>query len=137
MMHNTTSFKEMNSRRDANNRSVSRHSRPSSQNSMNGTYQSLAFNGVGIANKHLVCACNGSQQYQQVALKEELKTKNALLGHLREKLEHKIQKIIDLKNQLKKERDAEAQKRKHQQYKESIGKLEKEFNVQVIKSTKQ
>jgi hypothetical protein len=59
-MHNTTSFKEMNSRRDTNNRSVSRHSRPSSQNSMNGTYQSLAFNGVGIGNKHLVCACNGS-----------------------------------------------------------------------------
>lgn len=65
-------------------------------------------NGTGGLNKHLACACNGSYQYQQVALKEELKTKTALLNQLREKLEHKVQKIIDLKNQLKRERDAEA-----------------------------
>ena len=47
-----------------------------------------------------------------------------------------MRKIIDLKHQLKRERDKEQQKRQHHMFKESVIKLEKDYNLLVIKNTK-
>lgn len=47
-----------------------------------------------------------------------------------------MKKIIELKYQLKKERDQEYKKRQHYMFKDSIVKLEKDYNVLVIKNTK-
>ncbi len=44
--------------------------------------------------------------------------------------------MIELKEQLKREREEEARKRQHFKYTDSIRKLEKEYNLQVILNSK-
>lgn len=74
------------------------------------------------------CVCNGNQLFQQKHLKDEIKDKNAIIKRMREQLEHKMKKIIELKYQLKRERDKDFKVRQHLMFKDSIVKLEKDYN---------
>eukprot|EP00347_Sterkiella_histriomuscorum_P009617 403340524 len=85
---------------------------------------------------HQQCVCNGNLLFQHKHLKEEIKDKNSIINRIREQLEYKMKKIVELKYQLKKERDKEHKKRQHYMYKDSIVKLEKDYNLLVIKNTK-
>lgn len=71
---------------------------------------------------------------KQSSHNEEIKVKNAIIARLREQLEHKMKKILELKNLLRQEKDAQHQHTKSNQYKEALIKLEREMNVVAIKN---
>lgn len=62
-------------------------------------------------------------------MKVQLKNQAAMITKLREQLEHRVKRVIELKAELMKERDANGVKRKHIEFQTAITRLEKEFNA--------
>lgn len=61
-------------------------------------------------------------------MKVQLKNQAAIISKLREQLEHRVKRVIELKAELAKERDLNGMKRRHMEFQTSISRLEKEFN---------
>jgi chromosome segregation ATPase len=81
--------------------------------------------------------CEGfSTSLKNPSLLEELKVKQTIIARLREQLEHKIKQVLQLKLQIKQEREVNYQKRASEKYREDLVSLKHDYNVLVVKNAR-
>lgn len=92
-------------------------------------------------NRHLNGGCCSHSKDFTVPLKQtsaldELKVKTAMINRLREQLEHKLKKILLLKEELRAEREDTLKTASIKKIQESLVKMEHDYNASVVRNNK-
>lgn len=73
---------------------------------------------------------------KQTTALDELKVKTAMINRLREQLEHKLKKILLLKEELRAEREDTLKTASIKKIQESLVKMEHDYNASVVRNNK-
>lgn len=93
-------------------------------------------------NRHLNGGCCSSTSkdftvpLKQTTALDELKVKTAMINRLREQLEHKLKKILVLKEELRVEREETMKTASIKKMQESLIKMEHEYNASVVRNNR-